>query len=166
MAGIGSFVVYGASGVCRIEDLRSEKLGDVIKDYYILKPMRNMSSTIFVPADAEALVMQMMPVLSPEELHLLFEQARELPEEEWITDARKRSEYLKSIFSDGKRLKILACIKTLRRQKKRLEERGKHLCSSDDVVLQKAEDIFINEICISLDFTYEQAQSFFESQID
>ena len=158
MEKIGTLVVYGANGVCRIDDIRTEKLGGTERSYYVLKPTRGTgSSTIFVPTDNDALVSQMKPLLSREEAIALFHEVAMTPDEPWIADARARGEHYKSVLATGKRRDILAFMRTLRIRRGELETRGKRLCVSDETLLSRAEDIFLDEISLAFELSREEA---------
>ena len=90
----GETVVYGASGICVVEDIREESFGDLkgeVKEYYILRPLKESSSTLFVPVDNKKLTDKIKRVLTENELDLLLEKARDC-ENDWIDNERERSE--------------------------------------------------------------------------
>ena len=157
---IGDIILYGANGVCRIDDMRTEKLGLEVRTYYILKPIRNGSSTIFVPADNPSLVKQMQPILSSGEIHELLVQVASEKEEEWVSDARARSEHYKGILSGGERALILSALRTLYIRRCELGARGKQLCSSDETFFSRAEDIFADEFSTVLSLSREEARAY------
>ena len=70
MPNIGDYVNYGNQGVCRIDGRRSLKFGSAQprRDYYILSPVYQKGSRVYVPADNQALLEKMRPVLSPQEI--------------------------------------------------------------------------------------------------
>ena len=73
MFAVGSFVVYRAEGVCRISDIKAESFGVIgsKENYYILTPLNDEKSTVFVPVANETLVGMMRPLLSAEEITAL-----------------------------------------------------------------------------------------------
>ena len=65
---MGQALTYGASGICRFDGIISQKSGKKIVWYYVLKPVYNQGSTVFVPVDNEKLVARIRPVLSQQEV--------------------------------------------------------------------------------------------------
>ena len=56
----GEYVRYSCNGVCLVDDIRMDTLGkEAPKEFYILKPVSNPASTIFVPTASQALVDRM-----------------------------------------------------------------------------------------------------------
>ena len=49
-------VVYGTTGVCVVDSIEQKKIGRNIKQYYVLKPVAQSTSTVFLPVDNEELL--------------------------------------------------------------------------------------------------------------
>lgn len=157
---IGEIVVYGANGVCHVDDVRTEKMGTEMRTYYILKPIRNGSSTIFVPKDNRTLVEQMKCLLTPDGLHALLRQTAEQAEEEWIADARVRGEHYKSVLVSGDRFRILSALRALYIRRIELGAKGKQLCASDENFFYRSEEIFVDEISVVFALSRDGARAF------
>ena len=69
---IGDYIVYGTSGVCRVEKIGPVDLPDVSKDklYYTLSPVRNPGGHIYTPVDNQRVVMR--PILTEDETEQLM----------------------------------------------------------------------------------------------
>ena len=85
LKGLLLFVMYGSSGICRVTDIRKEKMGGIEREYYILKPAYDENSKVYVPVDSENLHKKIKNVLSPEEIYELIKM---------IKSIHKRSEQL------------------------------------------------------------------------
>ena len=111
---IGSYVSYRAEGVCVIRDIRAERFGSIGSSakYYILSPLNDEKSTVFVPADNEVLMRYMRPLLSPEEIMELIAQLRD-KRIEWIPESRARNARYRDILADGDRRILIAMIYTI-----------------------------------------------------
>ncbi len=156
----GDIVLYGANGVCRIDDVRTEKLGTEVRTYYILKPIRNGSSTIFVPKDNLALVGQMQDLLSADGIDILLRECAQAEETARITDARARAEHYKNVLSSGERSLILHSLRMLYIHRLELGAKGKQLCASDETFFSRAEDVFVDEISTVLSLSREEARAY------
>ena len=155
---IGEVLLYGTNGVCRLDDVRTEKLGMNVRTYYILTPIRNSNSTIFVPEDNLKLVGQMRSLLTAEELSSLFSECADREEEAWISDARARSEYYKSILASGERAPLLSALRTLYVHRAELGAKGKQLCVSDESFFTRVEEIFVDELSTVLSLSREDGR--------
>ena len=99
MPGKSDFVHYGAYGVCQVEDICPIRFGPDLprREYYVLKPVSQVGSSIFVPADNPKLTARMRPVLSKEEIDRLLADVGEerLP---WTEDRRQRLDTFRDIL--------------------------------------------------------------------
>lgn len=108
-------VLYGTSGVCRIEDIREESFTGEVRAYYILRPTADTgNSKIFVPADNEALVGSIQRLFSAEELLQAIAETPAIPREEWPQDGRARNKRCKELLASGDRACLISLIKTVR----------------------------------------------------
>ena len=95
----GEFVRYGPSGVCVISEIESMVSMDrrSVKKYYVLLPVANSGTKVFVPLDNPALLEKMRPVLTRGEIDAVIrESAREVMD--WISERNRRSESFKGIL--------------------------------------------------------------------
>ena len=70
----GEYVRYACNGVCLVDDIRLDVPAGkgTPKEFYILKPVSNPASTIFVPTGSPALVEKMARLPNREELDQLI----------------------------------------------------------------------------------------------
>ena len=142
------YVNYGSQGICHIEDIRFIRFDcrSGGRDYYILRPVHQDGSRVFVPTDNPQLTGRMRPVLSPGEIDRIIRsvRGRDLP---WISDRKQRSARFQDILvrRDEEELLLLArCLY----QKSREGRKG--LSSADAAALKKAEEIVDREFAFSL----------------
>ena len=164
MTEIGSYIIYGGNGVCRVTDVRSEKLYGKQQTYYILTPVGNPGAVIYVPADNEALLGRMKEIVCPEEIRSLIAGLKdeELP---WETDARVRGELYDSIIARGDRRELLLLIRTVYRRKLSLSEQKKKLGSVDENALKQAEKRINDEFAFSLSIPPEEVPEYIRDQL-
>lgn len=163
---IGDNVIYGASGVMSVVDIREESIGDDVRSYYVLRPLSVRSDSFtFVPVDNEQLVSMMRPLLTKEEIIEQIKKAQTLPECEWNNDNRRRADAFKRILESGDRAAILAMMRTIYNAGKRREMEGKKNFLADETVLKKAEKIIASEISVVVGINEEDAFSFIEENL-
>ena len=88
---IGDVVVFGAEGLCRIEDITEKKFGNEIIQYYVLKQLMRGNSVNYVPVNNEKSESKMRPVLTQEEITHFIRQM-DLEEVPWIEYNRERQQ--------------------------------------------------------------------------
>ncbi len=162
---IGSYVMYGKSGVCRVEDIRKETFGKDSADYYILKPVFDKMSTIYVPVNNPALQQNMRQVLTPEEIYALIRSMPELEDSQWIHDPRERNAFFKDVLQRGDRGELIQIIKTLYHHQKDATSHGKKLHAADDAIMKKAEKMLYDEFALVLCIAPDEVVPFITEQI-
>ena len=92
---VGDLIVYGNTGVCRVEKIGTPDLAGVPDgvDYYTLSPYYSQNSKIFTPCDNDKVVMR--PIISKREARKIV---KEIPSIGLliITDEKKREEKFKA----------------------------------------------------------------------
>ncbi|MBE6810673.1 MAG: hypothetical protein E7521_06420 [Ruminococcaceae bacterium] len=142
---IGDTVVYGAQGICKIDCIETKQIGRQKQDYYVLKPIFNQNTSVFVPVDNEVLTAKMLSALTKAQINDL---AKKVTNIEIIkaNDENQKREFYKSILSSGNREQLISLIKTVRLERDTRREAGKKLNISDEQTLRKAETLLYNEI--------------------
>ncbi|MDD3919834.1 MAG: CarD family transcriptional regulator [Eubacteriales bacterium] len=147
----GEHVIYGSNGICFIEDIVLQQPAPGVKErlYYILRPEDSHSLTISVPAESEALVQKMRPVLSKAEIDALLSGAkgREL---DWVEDKRARADYFRKILAEGVQEDLILMIRCIYLRREALKEHGKKLNVADDTTLKTAEKLVRDEFAYAL----------------
>ena len=139
----GDIVLYHPSGVCEITDIREERMAGTPADYYILKPIYQGGSTIYVPVDNERLTARMRPLLSPAKVNALM--AGKVAGVEWIEDSRERSETYTRCLVEGDRAAAVGAIRLLVRHKAEVAQTNHKFYATDEKVLSAAEKMIGEE---------------------
>ena len=161
---IGTEVMYGVSGVCKIVDIRNEKFSDEEKLYYVLSPISDMNASIYVPVNNPKSVSRMKEVLSKEEVYELI---HSMPEREIYNEENNkvRKELFTHILKEGNRIELVKLIKTVYYEKKQREQQGKKIWTADETALKKAEKMLYEEIAAVLDLGYDEVLPFIKSEL-
>lgn len=165
MIRIHDMVLYGAHGVCEVEDTTVKKVGDREIHYFILKPVYDRSSTVYVPADNEELIGKIRRILSAEEI---YEIIRTMPDEDllWIENETERRKAFNDILSSGDRNQLIRLIKTLYFRQQERKEHKKNLLMSDEKLMKDAERILYEEFTYVLHIERDQVLPFITEQIE
>ena len=160
----GHVFVYGASGVCRLDDICLRDYGGGKKEYYILQPVFDLRSSLSIPADSPVFASHARELLSKEEVLEIIDS---LPESkaEWIANDKERIETFRNLLEGGVRQDIAALIRTLYLHKMELAEKGKKLRSSDETIMQRAEKLLFGEFAWVLGIDPKEVVPFIKERI-
>ena len=161
---IDKIVIYGTNGACRIADIRNETFGDEEKLYYVLNPVSDADSTIYVPVNNPKSVSKMKAILTKEEV---FNLIHSMPQEPIIEEmnSKVRKEIFTQIIKDGDRKDLIKLIKTVYEKKKEREKAGKKVWASDESALKKAERILYEEFAVVLNLKYDEIMPLIRSEL-
>lgn len=150
---------YGAHGVCRIQEVTEKNLNGALVEYYVLRPVYNDTSTLYVPAHNPALTNQMQRILSEAEVKALI---HSMPQEEtaWIDNEEARKGRYQRILADGDRLELVRMIKALYFHQQELRSKGRKLHISDDRFFKDAEKMLYEEFALVLQIEKEEVLPF------
>ena len=146
-------VVYGASGVCEIAELREMKVGGKQATYYVLRPINAEGSTVFVPVDNQKLTDKMRRVMSRDEISaMLGDRTQYL---DWVEERKQRAEKYTEVISGGDKREILCMLRMLYEEKLRAESQGKKQYITDKRLMTIAEKIVGEEFSSVMDMPKE-----------
>lgn len=158
----GDTVVYGGSGVCKIDDIKDISFyHERPQKYYILKPLfaKQQELVVYVPYDNEKLVAKIQPVISKEEAIELIDNIKDV-ELEWIDDRNQRKDIYGSIVTSGSRREIVDVISLIKNHKNALEAEGKRLNMQDEKLLVEAERRMNAEFAVALNMDFDKVEAF------
>ncbi len=154
---IGEYVSYRSEGICVIKDISTECFGVLGKseEYYILAPLRDINSTLYVPLNNSLLVEKMQRLLSAEEI---CELAEKLVDERlvWILESRVRNASFKEILASGDRNSLIILVNTLTDYFERLDAGGRKHTASDDSAYKKAKKMLLDEFSVTTNIKTEE----------
>lgn len=152
-------VVYGVNGICTIVDIEEKKINREIKKYYVLKPVYNKSSTLYVPVDSEVLVGKMKKVLSKKEIYELIESVRE-EESIWIDNEQERNRKYTEVLKSGERREIMKMLHSLYEHRMKIRDTGRKFHVADEKIMRAAEGVLHEEFAYVLDIKKENVTEF------
>ena len=144
MFNVNDRIHYGGSGVCVVQEIAVMRFGRTRERYYVLRPLHQNASLIYVPVDNPQLVSKMRPVLTREEVDALID-AMPAVETVWIEDPQERKNSFDAMLRSNDCRDLIVIIKTLSEQKKRRQSQGKALHVSDDTCLREAQRLLFDE---------------------
>ncbi len=161
----GDYIIYGTSGVCRIEDITTMNMTSVPRDklFYVLSPSSQRGGRIFTPVDNQKTLMRR--ILSKEEALRLIDEIPSI-EELWITNEKMREEKYKECMRSGDCREWIKIIKTLYLRKQERNAQGKKITATDEKYLRMAEDYLYSELEIPLEIPKANMEAYISQQIE
>lgn len=156
---IGDIVMYPGTGVCRVEDIVTQKFARTEeKTYYVLKGVYDTAdTTIYCPVDNKNI--KLRKLLSKDSITDLINKAC-VGEKLWIDNDNERKKLFASVLKEGDQIKILKLIIEIHENKVEKEKEGKQLHLSDEKILQQAEKIIHEELAYSMDIKIDEVAAF------
>lgn len=162
---IGEYIVYGTTGVCKVESVGNIKMSGVGKEklYYTLVPLNSKGSKIFTPVENDKVVMR--PVMTKEEAKALVE---EIPQIEllWVEDEKSRESIYKETLKTCDCREWIRIIKTLYLRKMSRIAEGKKVTVSDGKYLQIAEERLYEELALALDIDKDMVVEYIKEHVE
>ncbi|MBQ7089274.1 MAG: CarD family transcriptional regulator [Clostridia bacterium] len=159
-AKIGTYVLYGKTGVCFVKE-QAVMSG---ARYYVLQPVSDSRSSVYVPCDNTDLVARMRPLLSREEIDRLLSDADDV-KMEWVDDRSERSMLYRTITVGGDRRELIRLICCLMRKKQERIALGKRLSSMDESTLHECMRLVEEEFSMVLDIPHREVGLYIQERL-
>lgn len=160
----GDYVKYSQSGVCVIKEIRSMKCLGKTQDFYVLKPINDSKSTVYVPVLNKELTEKMRYIMTKEEIDLLLKNIK-LSEIVWIDDRKKRAQSFREILKHGSQHELISLVSCIYLKKNEFAENNKHLSATDENILSDAESIIENEFSFVLNLDRNSVGEYIKQRI-
>ena len=142
MLNIGTYVVKGSFGVCRVEDVvRLNESNERL--YYLLVPATGGESRFYLPADHENL--KVRSVVSREEAWKLMQRIEGIEAFSMEPDQEREKQYAAAVGS-GRLEEVVSLLKYLSARKRERASQGKDLISVDRRYLQVTRHLLSDEL--------------------
>lgn len=162
---VGNYVVYGNTGICKIEDIASMDIMGTghEKKYYVLIPVNSDNGKAYLPVDNQKVVLR--AVISRDEAVALIDR---IPEIENITENndKLREERYKQLSKQCSCESWVAILKTIYQRKKEREALGKKSTSTDERYFKMAEDKLYEELCFAMELDKPGVEEYIKTRIE
>lgn len=160
----GEYIVYGSTGVCKVEKVTTMDMDGVPGDklYYILRPYHKEDREIFTPVDNKKT--KMRKLLSSNEIKYYLNEFNELEDFE-ITKEKFREDNYKQCVRGCDFREILRLVKSLLKRKRSRLLSGKNFPSTDERYLKIAENILFSEISYVLKLSKNEVEDLFRTNM-
>lgn len=161
----GEYIVYGRSGVCRIEDITHLNISgaDQKKLYYVLVPLHSRGSRIYFPVDKKDVNARRL--ITEQEAQTLLEEIRNIPQI-GVGNEKLREESYKQALNSCDYRQWAAIIKTLYLRKQERLSQGKKVAAMDERYLKLAEESLYGELAFVMGREKEEMESFMTAYME
>ncbi len=130
-------VVHAREGVCVVVGVEEKTLTeDCPCEYYILNPVYEPGSKIYVPVERGDAVLR--PLLTKQEIGELIRMIPDM-EMDWISDDKTRQRTLQQEVKNGSHEVLLGIITSLYQKRKEISKTGKKFHSADEYFFNEAD---------------------------
>lgn len=161
---LGDYVLYGKTGVCLVQEIKTITMGKESNRYYVLCPVSDGRSSVFVPCDNQALVAKMSPLLAREEIDVMLSDA-DSQRLEWVEDRNQRITFYRTVMSGNDRRMLIRLINCLYRKKHERQEQGKRLSAVDESTLQECMRLIDEEFSMVLNIPRSRVSEYILERI-
>lgn len=157
---IGQYIVYGNTGVCRVEEIvEKPSLGL----YYVLKPVYE-SGTIYTPAEHPKVFMR--PVISRSEAEQLIDQIPQVvAEPDRTRNLQELREHYRNAICSHSCADLIRLTMSIYRKKKEQESMGRRFGQVDERFMKQAENILFGEFAVALGITREEVPGYISTRL-
>ena len=158
---IGTYIVYGSSGICKVVDIGTIQNSIAAPDrlYYTLQPVY-ATEVIYTPVDSSVF---MRPALTRQEAEELIEQIPFIREEVCISrDLSKLREHYETSFRSHNCEDLVMLIKSVYTKNQNAVHNRKKLGQLDQRYMKRAEELLYGELSVALGIPKEEVVSYIE----
>ena len=161
----GDLVVYGATGVCRVEGLGNPDPRDRSgREFYLLKPLYQ-DGVVYTPAEGGKVPMR--PVMSREEAIALIGAIPTIePEVFRERTLQLLSQRYQSMLQSGDSRDLLKLTMSVYRKRRQAEEQNRRLGMVDERFMKQAERLLYGELSVALGIPFDQVEPYIARRVN
>lgn len=162
---VGDMLLYGSTGVCRVEELKEQVFPTTGEKrlYYVLRPLYE-DCLISIPVDSDKVFIR--PIISREEAERVIERIPQIHAQAYHSRVtRELSEHYEAILKSHNCDSLVELTMSIYVKKQELLEQKRKFGSVDERFLKRAEDLLFGELAAALDIPRDRVQSYIEEKV-
>ena len=163
---LGDLIMYGGTGVCRVEKIGSPGFSGMSESdlFYFLQPLYQ-EGTIYVPVGSDKVYMR--AVLSRDEANELIDSMPGIQSEVYRpSSVQQLSKYYQSVINSHEVTDLIKLTKSIHKKKEEAARQNRHLGQIDKRYMKRAEDLLYGELAAALDIPRDDVESYIAERID
>lgn len=158
---IGQYIIYGSTGVCKVESLVEKPPHGL---YYVLKPLYE-SGTIYTPAEHPKVFMR--PVISRDEAEALIDQIPQVvAQPDRTKNLQELREHYRIATCSHNCADLIRLTMSIYAKKKEQEQRGRRFGQVDERFMKQAESILFGEFAVALGIPKEEVHAYISRRVE
>ncbi len=162
----GELVVYGSTGVCRVEEIVKLDQPGVSRgtSYYLLKPLWQ-DGVIYAPVDSGKVPMR--PVMSREEAEELIDRMPRIQAAVCHGNtAQALAQQYQTAVRDGGHQALIEIMKAIHHKRGQAELKNRRLGLIDERYMKQAERMLYGELAAALNIGFDEVEPYIARRID
>lgn len=161
----GDYVICGNNGICCVQDVTTLDISGVDKKrkYYLLKPVFQSTSTVYVPLDAAD--KSIRKASSRQEADELIQSIPNIPLIP-LADEKTLERTYKEYMHEGSCIAWIKLIKTIYLRKEKRILKGCKVTAVDSRYFKLAEDFLYGELSVALNISRDEVRNYIAKSID
>ncbi len=160
----GDYVICGNNGICSVQDITTLNISGVDKkrQYYLLKPVFQSGSTVYVPLDtAESSIRR---AYSRQEADALIKSIPDIPLIP-LADEKTLEKTYKEYMHEGSCESWVKLLKTIYLRKQSRILKGSKVTALDSRYFKQVEDFLYGELSVALGISRDQVRDYISETI-
>lgn len=162
---LGTLIVYGGEGVCRVESIGPLEMRGAQKgvDYYTLSPLYR-DGKIFTPVDTPVYT---RPIMTREEADALIAQIPDIPAEVYEnSNPRLLNEHYQIYLKSYNCVDLVRLIRAIYAKGRNIAEKGRKLGQVDERNRKRAEEMLHGELAAALEIPLDEIKDYICQRVE
>lgn len=163
---IGELVLYGSTGVCRVEEIREQSVPDTGEKrmYYVLRQLYG-DCVILAPVDSDKVFMR--PIISREEAERIIDSIPQIHAQAYYSRVtRELAEHYESILKSHDCASLVELTMSIYAKKQVLLSKKRKFGTVDERFLKRAENLLFGELAAALDVPRDEIQNYIAAKLE
>lgn len=163
---VGELVLYGSTGVCRVEEIKEQRFPTTGEKrlYYVLRALYE-ECVISAPVDSDKVFIR--PIISREEAEEIIGRIPTIhPEAYHSRVTRELSEHYEAILKSHDCQSLVELTISIYTKKQALLRQKRKFGTVDERFLKRAEDLLFGELAAALDLPRDKVQDYIAEKVE
>lgn len=162
---VDDLIMYGTTGVCRIEAISREEFSpDNIQLYYVLQPLYQ-SGTIYAPVDNQKVYTR--PIISKDAANSLIDEIPSVEAEAVkCSSIQQLSKYYQGIIDTHDCRDLIKLAKSIHVKEEAANKQNRNLGQIDKKFMKRARDLLFGEMAAALEISIDDVAGYINRRVD
>lgn len=160
---VGSLIIYGRNGVCRVEEIKENEISGECRLFYVLKPLYQKCN-ITIAVDNTKIFTR--PIISRDEAHTLIDKMPDIKAEPYHNrNLNQLRDHYKNWLDSHECIRIVEMTKSLYAKRCEAECEKKKFGTVDERFLKEAEELLFGELAAALEIEKSAVPEYINARI-